>query len=1802
MSKHKYSRNNIQFWFKRIIKYFRYLSRSIVKSLLRLFKVRNRSPRFANAGFVLPTVTMVLLVVVLLTIAIMLRSFNRVDTARNVKVSAQALSAATPALDRARAKIQYLLQEDPTLPRETPSDDVLYSTLSFVSPTGDDTYTFADEARLSVTFDLDDPKGIQPLGPNDTGQIEDDEEITTAWRFPVDTDNNGVSDSYTIYGIFFRTPPRNGTSFDRERKPLEARTPPMPPLGVLQNQDCAGALGSSASLVGDSGWYKADGKLVKSFFVYTVTVPITQPNQNQNEEAFKGTTGIAALEYQEDWERIPLTNNAVVYQDDLEISPGPDFRINGRILTNSNLVVSPFGNTLRIYQVSGNNSCFYEAENSKIIVGGNVVNGMSGNNTQRNNVDVDLFQSTANPVITNQKISTTNQSIDQDAFATIYNNDAYEQRIAALVNDQATQPETDDHPEITAKVNLRMEEEGATDPDRRAEIRREEIEIYFRDRTRKVPFAEVPANGSVNPLVSSGNIPEGSGNSLRPPDDWMFPTNGDALVGTANGPTNLTLRLAQLQATEPDPEDPNRPEQYLGDRILVGNNLPAKRWDDAQNTFLADETQQVNGTQTWTDPNTVIRTRRTRVTELPNVGSTNRNGFWERTAARLPEAALDGIGGLRVVTGSGVYERTNSFLPPPRTDDPGTTGIDEALYDDPATTTVTEEYPVVWPDTMPMSPGPGTQVYDNTSAAWVNLPDTSSTSPTWPLNTTDFPAQTPSIDPNTPQYAKGDLRMRATVLYHYAQDPIDPNVDPVDNEQTPIACISSYYDPTDSITAANLLPLPPDPEFGATANGKSNNGVVYPPPTDNFRPTSASLDTSTGLFTTNPVQLGQQANLVFPDGRFANEPLRRALNRLDGGTADDLTLEEQAAIDSALCSLDILAGTLTPTTTPTAGVTIAHGVIREVTLLDGRQIKAIDADDPATTNVDETFTLDSDLANPANLTTNYDLAIEERQPLEIRLTQLDLDAMRKQAIDFDASVTTGPSPEYLLPNSGIIYATRDDALRDRSDRTPNTAIDAIDEDSSKLISPTDYQLDPTRRPNGIMLINGQLLARNDDDNNGQNDDGVSTVNDVVKEKGLTLVSNLPVYIQGVFNPHTQQEFNNTLNNDWGNFYGRTGINQNFACRPGDPRISGCDTGDQWRPATVLADAITLLSDNPTDLDRGFRLGFRNEGDFDLRNNGGNLAAVVDDFNADGIADAGYDFDLDGSLGSSLGLDETAASQDLNGDGDQTDIDEGVLGFDLDGDGVITDAALPEANITVAGARRLNGFYANNFVSNGLSSAAFNVNGTTVNRVTYNTSGTASSTPVTDNNYSTTNGNAVNSSYFNNYVTPVQRRGNFPQYVMEICRKLPVSSCQPEDWVVGYDFDGDGLLNTTESTLGQDVNRDSDTTDTERDVRASDLIATGSPSNINFLGAGTTARPALDPNDRRYPRRVAFLRYPSDDTGTTSVNEQNLLVLDANNVAIPLGINAGNVNYYPYSAVTLPIDGSSNQFDIGGTATSFTAGVPQTAANALWFKTTTTPATPTGGDNYGNGNSNYLFYLNPLVATDPAAAPLVGTIQQPQLVPVLQNYVSTGAPPGNSANLPNPNTNQLVNNARWLPQAAGDTTFNLTVGSGDVPPRTGTNNGETNGGLQNLPRFLENWSRNGDQNTTIIGGFMQLNRSAYATAPYVQIPPNAINPQIGANSIFNYSGIYNISPNRIPFFLPPSRNWGFDVGLLSQSPDYFSQQLSGQSSNAEPDKYYRELSQDDEWIQTLLCSRVVNTGDNAVNDDNRPTQFCTDFTE
>jgi hypothetical protein len=479
------------------------------------------------------------------------------------------------------------------------------------------------------------------------------------------------------------------------------------------------------------------------------------------------------------------------------------------------------------------------------------------------------------------------------------------------------------------------------------------------------------------------------------------------------------------------------------------------------------------------------------------------------------------------------------------------------------------------------------------------------------------------LNPANRKFARGDLRMRATAVYQYANgyDPVAQAAAGTQPVQAPLACVSSYYDPSNASTARNILTgaLPDVSGEGADAPDKtirqstrgaqqafigSNNGITYGPPTQRLQPPASNLDTTTGLLAGGDPILVAQANMVFPDGRFANGPLRTALQVAPTAR----TLAQQAAIDSTNCALQILDGTIGA---PNPAL-IPDGAIQEVAFVNGREIKATDRDDPRTI-VNEAFTLSSPLGTAppaAQLTANYNQPLEEREPLEIRVTQLDLDQLRKASAP---AITNGPSPEFLLPNSGIIYASRDDALPDRSSRSINPLTD-------RTLSPTDNLLDPTRKPNGILLINGQQLFRGATPRNPNGD-----LNVIVQEKGLTLVSNLPAYIKGTFNLHGNippaspsnptpaftevEEFTQLLDAPttptdagWSNFYTRSNLDPNFACRAGDPRLPNCTVGDFWRPATVLADAVTLLSQN-------YRFGFRNEGDFDLRNNAG-AAAVL----------------------------------------------------------------------------------------------------------------------------------------------------------------------------------------------------------------------------------------------------------------------------------------------------------------------------------------------------------------------------------------------------------------------------------------------------------------------------------------------------------------------------------------------------------------------------------------------------------------
>ena len=149
----------------------------------------------------------------------------------------------------------------------------------------------------------------------------------------------------------------------------------------------------------------------------------------------------------------------MIYEDDLEISPGPPLNLNGRVFTNSNLVVSGVSDdySIKLYQVSSPESCFYEQENSKIVVAGNVVNGLSTDNATKKIVDVHLFKKGSLPAAGTRttfmlgkklEIKTSEESASNPTLDVLYNNEAYTKRLDLLVEAQMgennSNPETND--------------------------------------------------------------------------------------------------------------------------------------------------------------------------------------------------------------------------------------------------------------------------------------------------------------------------------------------------------------------------------------------------------------------------------------------------------------------------------------------------------------------------------------------------------------------------------------------------------------------------------------------------------------------------------------------------------------------------------------------------------------------------------------------------------------------------------------------------------------------------------------------------------------------------------------------------------------------------------------------------------------------------------------------------------------------------------------------------------------------------------------------------------------------------------------------------------------------------------------------------------------------------------------------------------------------------------------------------------------------------------------------------------------
>lgn len=294
------------------------------------------SRRRLQAGFVLPTTTLLIIVMILVVSTLMFRSYQRSTDVISEYQRQQVQNAAAPAIERAKAKLEKLFSK--SLVAGIPSEDVLEKDL--VNPDNDEDYLFPDETRLTMTAG----GGSVP-----------------AWRFQV---NDNITVAYTILlrtsrpGVGTMDPDSAGalTSDEDKANALLVRNGPLI-SGRTDNPLCQGAANDGEGQILEEGWFAPTGSssLQKNFQVFAVAIPTGSSN-----------SAISTLQYQQDRYMDRGNKWGAWFRTDLELFPGPKFVWNGAMHTQGSFFVRA-QKGFDSFLISSKDSCFYNpALNSDI--------------------------------------------------------------------------------------------------------------------------------------------------------------------------------------------------------------------------------------------------------------------------------------------------------------------------------------------------------------------------------------------------------------------------------------------------------------------------------------------------------------------------------------------------------------------------------------------------------------------------------------------------------------------------------------------------------------------------------------------------------------------------------------------------------------------------------------------------------------------------------------------------------------------------------------------------------------------------------------------------------------------------------------------------------------------------------------------------------------------------------------------------------------------------------------------------------------------------------------------------------------------------------------------------------------------------------------------------------------------------------------------------------------------------------------------------------------------------------------------
>ncbi|MEO1392481.1 MAG: hormogonium polysaccharide biosynthesis protein HpsA [Cyanobacteria bacterium J06634_5] len=354
---------------------FQRLSRRFMSGLLRSLFLLNSSSRHSRAGFVLPTTVLLLLVMTLTVGALTFRTASRTQSAFLTREQQVIDNIAAPAIDRAKAKLEYLFSFDTRLPGAgTPSSDVLTIMLlnedsvgeggvGISARPGDGPYKLPDETQLDINKDGKlDPAWSFPYDIDGDGNINESGEII-AYSLLVD-DAVDLNDPKTLddRSDDIRLEDVSAGADIEKAKNLVVRNGPINTNEGLSN--CGG------SRAPQQGWLAISEATVEKNFQITTYV-------NNGKDLGRANS---AFELQQVRQASKGNRWGAWFKYDLEIYPGPEFNWNGAMHTDGNLMIT---DDFRGHMISSHNSCLYSRESSEITM------AEKDNSRPRDGIDVD---------------------------------------------------------------------------------------------------------------------------------------------------------------------------------------------------------------------------------------------------------------------------------------------------------------------------------------------------------------------------------------------------------------------------------------------------------------------------------------------------------------------------------------------------------------------------------------------------------------------------------------------------------------------------------------------------------------------------------------------------------------------------------------------------------------------------------------------------------------------------------------------------------------------------------------------------------------------------------------------------------------------------------------------------------------------------------------------------------------------------------------------------------------------------------------------------------------------------------------------------------------------------------------------------------------------------------------------------------------------------------------------------------------------------------------------------------------------